>query len=136
MVQMITGISAPAPVWALCQIEGKIYSVPTAYYSMALMCRRDIFAQAGVPLRTPEDWDEFYRFARRLTRLPSKEPEASPGDPRVYGLYILANKDVGHRLMQYIWSAGGEVVRSIGALDYVYHKPLYWLYERALALRR
>lgn len=31
---------------------------------------------------------------------------------------------------------GGRVSRSIGALDYVYHKPLYWLYRRALALRR
>jgi lipid II:glycine glycyltransferase (peptidoglycan interpeptide bridge formation enzyme) len=31
---------------------------------------------------------------------------------------------------------GGQVVRSIGALDYVYNKPLYWLYKRALALRR
>jgi lipid II:glycine glycyltransferase (peptidoglycan interpeptide bridge formation enzyme) len=30
---------------------------------------------------------------------------------------------------------GGQLVRSIGALDYVYSKPLYWLYERALALR-
>ena len=31
---------------------------------------------------------------------------------------------------------GGQVVRSVGALDYVYNKPLYWLYQRAVALRR
>jgi lipid II:glycine glycyltransferase (peptidoglycan interpeptide bridge formation enzyme) len=31
---------------------------------------------------------------------------------------------------------GGQLVRSIGALDYAYSKPLYWLYRRALALRR
>jgi lipid II:glycine glycyltransferase (peptidoglycan interpeptide bridge formation enzyme) len=31
---------------------------------------------------------------------------------------------------------GGQVVRSIGALDYVYNKPLYWLYRRAMALRQ
>jgi lipid II:glycine glycyltransferase (peptidoglycan interpeptide bridge formation enzyme) len=31
---------------------------------------------------------------------------------------------------------GGRVVRSIGALDYVYNKPLYWLYRRAMALRQ
>jgi peptidoglycan pentaglycine glycine transferase (the first glycine) len=30
---------------------------------------------------------------------------------------------------------GGQLVRSIGALDYVYNKPLYWLYQRAMALR-
>ena len=31
---------------------------------------------------------------------------------------------------------GGQVKRSVGALDYVYNKPLYWLYQRAVALRR
>jgi lipid II:glycine glycyltransferase (peptidoglycan interpeptide bridge formation enzyme) len=31
---------------------------------------------------------------------------------------------------------GGQLVRSVGALDYVYNRPLYWLYRRALALRR
>jgi lipid II:glycine glycyltransferase (peptidoglycan interpeptide bridge formation enzyme) len=31
---------------------------------------------------------------------------------------------------------GGQLVRSIGAFDYAYNKPLYWLYRRALALRR
>jgi lipid II:glycine glycyltransferase (peptidoglycan interpeptide bridge formation enzyme) len=31
---------------------------------------------------------------------------------------------------------GGQVKRSIGALDYVYDKPLYWLYNRVLAMRR
>jgi lipid II:glycine glycyltransferase (peptidoglycan interpeptide bridge formation enzyme) len=31
---------------------------------------------------------------------------------------------------------GGQVVRSIGALDYVYRKPLYLLYSRAMVLRR
>jgi lipid II:glycine glycyltransferase (peptidoglycan interpeptide bridge formation enzyme) len=31
---------------------------------------------------------------------------------------------------------GGQLVRSVGAFDYVYNKPLYWLYQRALALCR
>jgi lipid II:glycine glycyltransferase (peptidoglycan interpeptide bridge formation enzyme) len=31
---------------------------------------------------------------------------------------------------------GGQVKRSVGALDHVYNKPLYWLYQRAVALRR
>jgi peptidoglycan pentaglycine glycine transferase (the first glycine) len=31
---------------------------------------------------------------------------------------------------------GGRLERSVGAYDAVYHKPLYWLYHRALRLRR
>ena len=31
---------------------------------------------------------------------------------------------------------GGEVVRYVGAYDYIYSRPLYWLMERALARRR
>jgi lipid II:glycine glycyltransferase (peptidoglycan interpeptide bridge formation enzyme) len=31
---------------------------------------------------------------------------------------------------------GGQLMRSIGAFDYVYNKPFYWLYHRALAMRQ
>ena len=45
------GINAPSSVWELCQINGNVYCVPTMYYSMALMCRRDLFARVGLPVR-------------------------------------------------------------------------------------
>lgn len=106
------GINAPSSVWELCQIDGKIYCVPTLYYSMALMCRRDLFARAGLPVRSPKDWDEFYHFARRLTWNPSKEPDARPGDPNIYGLYMITGVSAGWHFLQYTWSAGGEIVRS------------------------
>ncbi|MBN1553618.1 MAG: extracellular solute-binding protein [Phycisphaerae bacterium] len=106
------GINAPSKVWELCQIDGRIYCVPTLYYSMALMCRRDLFARAGLPMRSPKDWDEFYHFARRLTWNPSKEPDARPGDPNIYGLQMTTGVSAGWHFLQYTWSAGGEIVRS------------------------
>lgn len=106
------GISAPSVVWEPCQIDGHVYAVPSSYYSMALNCRSDLFARAGIPLRSPRDWDEFYEFARRLTWLPSKEPEAKPRQPAIYGLHLNMGRGAGFHFQQYIYSAGGEIVRS------------------------
>jgi len=106
------GINAPASVWELCPIDGKVYCVPYLYYSMSLMCRKDLFGQAGVPIQPPKDWEELYRTARRLTWLPDKEPQAKPGDTAVYGMHLLTGIYSGWHMLQYIWSSGGEVVRS------------------------
>jgi len=106
------GIDAPAIVWEPCQYEGHVYGVPYLYYSMALMCRRDVFARAGVPLEAPADWEQLYRTARRLTWLPSREPGARPGQTPVYGLESLTGPRAGWHMLQYVWSSGGEVVRS------------------------
>ena len=106
------GIDAPAIVWEPCQHEGHIYAVPYLYYSMALMCRRDLFARAGLSLEAPADWEQLYRTARRLTWLPSREPGANPGDTPVYGLESLTGPRAGWHMLQYVWSSGGDVVRS------------------------
>lgn len=106
------GVAAPSPVWELCQIDGHVYCVPQAYYSMSLLCRRDLFAQAEVPLQSPQDWDEFYSIARRLTRLPDKEPDAKPGDLNTYGLSLLTGTVAGWQMLQYFWSSGGDVVKA------------------------
>ena len=106
------GINAPARVWELCQIDKRIYCVPTHYYSMALICRRDIFARAGVPMRSPSDWDEFYRIARRMTWLPDKEPGSKSGDTPTFGLEMATGIGAGLHMLQYVWSSGGEVVQA------------------------
>ena len=31
---------------------------------------------------------------------------------------------------------GGQLVRGVGAYDYVYNKPLHWVYRRLVELRR
>ncbi|NQU76181.1 MAG: extracellular solute-binding protein [Planctomycetes bacterium] len=112
-----TGVNAPSMVWELAQIDGRVWCVPKGYYSMALLCRKDIFASAGVELKSPQDWDEFYRMARRLTRLPSKEPDAKRGDSQVYGLNMLTGIYAGWHFLQYIWSSGGEVVQGYYPLE-------------------
>lgn len=106
------GVNAPAIVWEPCRINNRIYCVPANYYSMALMCQRTLFGRAGVPLEAPKDWEELYRLARRLTYLPEKEPGAKPGETPVYGLHLLIGPMGGWHFLQYVWSAGGEVVRS------------------------
>lgn len=106
------GINAPAIVWEPCRINNHIYCVPSSYYSMALMCQRNLFGKAGVPLVAPKDWDELYRLARRLTYLPEKEPDAKPGETPVYGLNLLIGNVAGWQFLQYVWSSGGEVVRA------------------------
>ena len=111
------GISAPAEVWEVCQIEGAIYCVPSSYHSMSLVCDRREFARAGLPLRMPEDWEQLYRWAQRMTRLPAKEPDSQPGDIAVYGLDIFTGPMAGWFLQQFIWGAGGEIVRSYYPTD-------------------
>lgn len=106
------GISAPAAVWELCQIDKHIRCVPILYYSMALLCRQDLFARAGLEVRSPRDWEELYRYARRLTWSPEREPGASRDDPTVFGLAVQMGPRAGWQMLQYFWSSGGEVVRS------------------------
>jgi len=106
------GINAPSSVWELCQIDNRIYAVPYLYYSMALMCRSDLLTRAGVGLKPPRDWDALYRYARQLTWSPDKEPGSRPEDTTIFGLRMLTGLHGGWHMLQYIWSSGGEVVRS------------------------
>ncbi|MCE9613789.1 MAG: extracellular solute-binding protein [Lentisphaerae bacterium] len=106
------GISAPSAVWELCPIDGHIRCVPVLYYSMALLCRQDLMARAGLEIRALRDWDELYRYARRLTWSPEREPGASLDDPPVVGLAVQTGPRAGWQMLQYFWSSGGEVVRS------------------------
>jgi ABC-type sugar transport system permease subunit/ABC-type glycerol-3-phosphate transport system substrate-binding protein len=106
------GINAPSPVWELCQINHRIYCVPYLYYSLALMCRKDLFSKSGIPLDPLEDWEGLYKTARRLTWFPDKEPEGRPGDTPIVGLGMMTGLYAGWHMQQYIWSSGGQVVRS------------------------
>ena len=107
-----TGISAPDKVWELCHDRGRILCVPVLYYSMALLCRTDLFARAGMTGRVPADWDEMYEMARRLTFDPAKEPGADPDKPPQNGLAMLTGLGAGWHYLQYVWSSGGEVVQA------------------------
>lgn len=106
-----SGIAAPSHVWELCYDRDKIIAVPLGYYSMALMIDNAAFAKAGLAGRVPKDWDELYTFARHLTIDPTKEPDADPNAPVQYGMNILTGIYAGWHYLQYVWSAGGEVVQ-------------------------
>ncbi len=105
------GVAAPDKVWELCIRGEQVMAVPVAYYSMALMCDIGMFAKAGLAGRYPQDWDELYAMARRLTVDPAREPGMSGNLPSQYGLYMVAGLHAGWHYLQYVWSAGGEVVR-------------------------
>ncbi|MFH0962379.1 MAG: extracellular solute-binding protein [Planctomycetota bacterium] len=106
------GINSPEQVWELCYDKGKIVCVPVSYFSTALICNRHLLAKAGFGEHGPRNWEELYSYARRLTRDPSKEPGADPHEPQEIGLRMATGLDAGGEFIQYVWSSGGEVVRS------------------------
>ncbi|MDX2109968.1 MAG: extracellular solute-binding protein [Verrucomicrobiota bacterium] len=106
------GVYAPSYMWEIAIRGEQIFCVPKSYNSQALVCRRSVFGEYGVPLRAPRDWDEFFRYAQRMTFDPKKEPGSDPSDGNSYGLFLLTGLDGGWNLMQIIFSSGGEVMRS------------------------
>ncbi len=106
------GIGAPDPVWELCYDRDRILVVPAGYYSMALGCDEAAFARRGRAGKYPRDWDELYETARHLTVDPAKEPNGNPNDGVIYGINLLTGIYAGWHYLQYVWSAGGEVVQS------------------------
>ena len=105
------GIAAPSQVWELCHSRGRIVAVPIRYESMALACDKSIFGRGGLSGRYPRDWEEYYTFARHLTVDPGKEPNGDPADPVQYGISMPQGQSAGWYYLQYVWSAGGEVVQ-------------------------
>ena len=105
------GIIAPDKVWELCQNNGNIECLPYLYYSLTLQCDNPAFAKAGLAGKAPKNWDELYWFARRLSYDPTREPAGKPDEPVQYGLSMLTGIIAGWHYLQYVWSAGGEVVR-------------------------
>ena len=106
------GIGAPDNVWELTVADNQIWCVPYLYYVMALSYRRQLFAISGLdPSRGPATWDEFYRFAQRVTWIPSKEPGTPQEIPTRYGFQVDLGGNQGWQFHQFVWSAGGEMVR-------------------------
>ncbi len=49
--------------------DGHIYAIPFFQVALALYYRKDHFVQAGLdPARPPRNWQEFYDYAKKLTR--------------------------------------------------------------------
>jgi ABC-type sugar transport system permease subunit/ABC-type glycerol-3-phosphate transport system substrate-binding protein len=59
----------PKVLEVLKSYDGRIYAIPYIQYGMALYYRVDFFREAGLdPHKPPRTWEEFYEYARRLTR--------------------------------------------------------------------
>ncbi len=106
------GVEAPDKVWELCIKDGSIYAVPQSYYFMSLTYRKDLFIKAGLdPSKPPRDWDEMWEMGKKLTFVPSKEPGTVTDQLPTYGFNLLRGMFQGWHFLQFIWAAGGDVVK-------------------------
>ncbi|HBC88388.1 MAG TPA: hypothetical protein DCZ94_15675 [Lentisphaeria bacterium] len=108
-----SGVEAPDKIWEISARDGLIYAVPRSYYFLALMYRKDLFIKAGLdPSRGPNDWDEMWEMGKRLTFIPAKEPGSPQDQMPVYGFSLVRGLHQGWHFLQFVWSGGGEVVKS------------------------
>ncbi len=83
-------------------VDGKIYSIPWAQYVQALYYRKDLFRAAGLnPNRPPQNWDEFYEYAKTL----------SDPDKGQWG-FVFSQDDPSYWWINFLWQAGGEIAET------------------------
>ncbi|MFD7818411.1 ABC transporter substrate-binding protein [Streptomyces sp. NPDC059785] len=96
-----------SPVREAVTVNGKVRAAPALLDSLAVVCNRKLFRQAGVDL--PEagwTWDDFTETARRLT-----DP-----DRGVFGTGWpgTGDEDTVWRIWPMVWDLGGDVVGADG----------------------
>ncbi|MBI4026511.1 MAG: extracellular solute-binding protein [Verrucomicrobia bacterium] len=112
---LYTGIWSPHNIWEAAILPdaaggNHLWGIPVWQYSMVLFYRSDILANQGL-LRPPSNWEELYQWARACTWDPAREPGANPDDPRIFGMSLAIPQQGGWHLLQYIWSAHGDVLK-------------------------
>lgn len=81
----------------LTSFDEKTYAIPFFQVAVALYYRKDFFIEAGLdPAKPPQTWDEFYEYARKLTRKDRFGFEFS--------------SPPGYQWQNFLYQAGGEVV--------------------------
>jgi len=81
----------------LTSYDGKTYAVPFFQVAVALYYRKDFFIEAGLdPNKPPKTWDEFYEYARKLTKKDRFGFEFSTPP--------------GYHWQNFVYQAGGEIV--------------------------
>ncbi len=87
----------PAVKKVLTSFDGKTYAIPFFQVAIALYYRKDFFLEAGLdPNRPPKTWDEFYQYARKLTKKGR------------YG--FIFSTPPGYHWQNFAYQAGGEIV--------------------------
>lgn len=86
--------------------EGKehLYALPGQPLMMGLYFNKVIFRRAGLPERAPKTWDEMLAFARQIRERLGNE---------VNPIALQPGSFAGWNLVNFIWSAGGEIVREV-----------------------
>jgi len=91
------------PVWQVIKREGHVWAIPYGTLVMALVYRKDLFREAGLdPDRPPDNWEELFEYAKRLTK-----PEEGQ-----YGIALAGGPQASWFFINFLWSAGGEVMRQ------------------------
>lgn len=85
--------------------DGKVHvwGLPTQTLVSALFYNRELFRQAGLPDRAPENWDELLEFGRKLKAHHKK----------VTPLHLLTGINGSFYLMNFVRSAGGDSLEEI-----------------------
>ena len=96
----------PKPIWPVIKRAGTdgevhVWAFPETPYIRAMLYRRDVFQEAGLPDRTPRDWNELWEWSQKLTNV--KEGK--------HAIHFGASDDTSAwDWMSFLWSAGGEAV--------------------------
>jgi ABC-type sugar transport system permease subunit/ABC-type glycerol-3-phosphate transport system substrate-binding protein len=86
-------------------VNGHTYCYPFQQAVQALYYRRDLFRDAGLdPNRPPQNWDEFYEYAQKLTK-----PEIGQWG---FG-FDSRPQSTSYWWINFLWSAGGEAVKQL-----------------------
>ncbi|CAL9667899.1 ABC transporter substrate-binding protein [Streptomyces sp. enrichment culture] len=113
--------SGPVPwknYWAASRdavtLNGKVRAAPAVLDSLAVVCNKKLFREAGLPLpKAGWTWQDFVSTARKLTR--SGQGRFGTGWPGT------GDEDTVWRMWPLIWDLGGDVVdddgKSIGFAD-------------------
>jgi sn-glycerol 3-phosphate transport system substrate-binding protein len=84
--------------------DGELYALPFMRSTPLLYANADMLAEAGLPRRTPETWDEFREFSRRVTKFDSA------GKPIQQGVGLTIGQTTAHWYFQgAVYSFGGQV---------------------------
>lgn len=83
--------------------EGKLYAVPFMRSTPLLYYNKEMFAEAGLPDRVPETWQEFVEFSEKLTKVEN-------GKPVQQGISYTMGATTAHWYLQAaIYAYGGQV---------------------------
>ena len=89
--------------------DGKLYAMLSDYWILTMWYRRDLFEEAGIiPPRPPQDWEEYFRFAQRLT-FPDKKVKGAKFHAGQYGTGIRTGYEAGFIFTNFVYQAGGDM---------------------------